>query len=812
MTGLFSELGYSVRNLARRPFLSLTAIVTLVLALAATTTLFNLRNAFFQRLPVPNASRLVSVYTSSEMLGAHGTTSYLDYVDYRDGNKTLESLATETSFGANLSHSGSAEWVWGAAISDNYFPTLGVRLLHGRPFTAEDGKTGANPVTVLSHRLFARRFGADPQIVGKTVEVNGTTYTVVGVAPPGFLGSHALFHPAMWTPIRPERMTRRELRNMSIIGLLKPGVSVEQAQANFATLAAGVEKTYPEPGSVRQVTVTPSTPMPPVAREWYLPSVRVLLVAVGLLLLIAGINVANLLLGLAMDRRAETGTRLALGAGRLRLVRQSFWDALVLTVVGGFFGFLLSLSLRHKVAQYFAPATPGDMGDAPPLTPDLKVFAFLLGICLLTALIAGLLPALKASATDLTESIKSRRGGNGRGGRGGLSWLSWNNVLVVVQVALSTVLLIAAGLLVRSFRHLYNTDPGYKVENVLLVSLDVQPLRLQRPEAAELYERIRERIAAVPGIQKASLINTPPLAGFSLQEAALLPERPDQELQPDAAVVGADYFETLGLKIDKGRALGSEDGPDAPGAVVVNELLARQYWPRQDPLGRTIQLPNYAGRPAGNDFRVVGVVPNTRYLSLGEEPRALLYLPAAQGIQPRMVVIARTAAPPETVMDAVRKELRAIEPNLPILYMTTLERYLEGSIWEPRMRAEVLQALGILALILTAVGVFGILSYAVSRRYHELGVRMTLGATPGKIVGMVLRDGVVLTLIGILLGLPAAFWAQKFLTSFFFGIETGDVVTFIAVPLFLLAVAALAAWLPARRASRIDPLKAVRAE
>jgi predicted permease len=808
------KMRYAFRSLARFPVLAITAVFTMGLCIGANTTIFNLINAFYQHLPVAGANRIAGVYTSSEVLGAYGRTSYLDYLDYKEKNVVFSDLSADSSFGAGLSVGGDSQWAWGAVVSGNYFSLLGVNAALGRTLSLDEDRPGGPRVAVLSQVLWKRRFGGDPAVVGRPFKLNGQDFTVIGVMPESFLGTTAFFRPALWIPIHhygvvgsTDRLQDRTNRWVTMLGRLKPGITLDSAQADFARMAAQLEQAYPEPNSKRRVQLVTATLMPPSAREWYLPTAKLLMAAVSLLLLIAAANVANLLLAKTAARRAEIGTRLALGVSRSGLIFQSLTESALLSLGGGILGLLVNLWASGFVAAYFAPPTPGALGDAPVLAPDYRVFLFTFGICLLTAAAAALVPGLKASGTNLVAALKSKE----PVGNHGLRRLSWNNLLVIIQVALSIVLLVGAVLLARSFRSVRESNPGYPVERVLLASLDIQQAGYSRDTGKQFYQQLVDRLEGVTGVAGASMVDVAPLSGFSRSEMVRIADLPD-EVEVDSNIVGPGYFQALGIPLLQGRTFTPQDDAAREGVIVINESMVKRFWPKGSSVGKQVRLSTPVPSEPGPLFTIIGVVKDTKYLSLGEDPRPLMYLSFHQRFLPRMTLLVKTRSTPDAIMPEVRRELTALNKDLAVIFMTTLDQHLNSSIWEQRLRAEVLQVFGVLALALAAVGVFAVMNYMVNRRWRELGIRMALGATRHNIVMLVVRDAIQLTLAGVVLGVPAAIGAKRILASFLVGVGSADLPTFAVVVLVLMAASLIASILPAFRASQVNPLVAIRSE
>lgn len=813
MRSLWKSLRYTVRSLRKAPGLSLTVVLTLGLCIGANTTIFSLLTSFFQRLPVEEPGRMVGVYTSGPVHGPWGRTSWPDYQDYRDQNQVLDGLLARLSFGATMNVDGSSEWVWGSIVSGNYFDVLELEARPGRTFTPDEQEAGGPRTAVISHSFWRNRFGGEESVVGKRVSLNGHDFTIVGVAPRSFLGVNALVHPKIWVPmhtlevLNPAAFPQLEVRRarfLSLVGRLAPGVDLEQAKANLEAIAANLEQDHPEEGNERRVTVEVATVMPPSARDWYLPSARLLMAAVGVLLLIGCVNIGSLMMARALAKRRELGTRLALGSGRARVAWEVLQETLVLSVVGGLVGVAISYWATQVIAGYFAPAIPGDLGDAPVMQPDGLVFAFVAAIVVLATFISGLIPALRIARSDLVTALKQEETPRRSRWRFG-----WGSALVVVQVALSVMLLVGAGLIVRSLNHALDTDPGYELDHVLLASINLRPAGLGEEEGGRLYDELLRQVRGLPGVENATLVGVAPLNGYSEQEVIALPARPDEPIEVDSNVVGPDYWTTLGVSVLAGRELTVHDDPESATVVVVNETLADEHWPGEDPLGQEVLFPYWGEEPVR--ATVVGLVRDSRYLSLVEEPRGQLYIPFDQQYRQAMMLMARTSSHPGPLMPSVRQILQDLDKNAALIYTVTLRQFLENSIWEPRMRAEVLQAFAFLALLLAAVGLFSLLRYTVSRHRREIGIRMALGADRRQVQVSVVRRSALLVVVGVVLGIPLALLAGRTLSSFLIGVGSIDPMTLGVSVAVILAIALVASWLPARQASRVDPAETMKA-
>ena len=835
MGTLWQDLRYGWRMMLTSPGLTAVAVASLALGIGANTAIFSFVNAVLLRpLPVAEPERLVYLFGGTER-HPYGVTAYPDYVDYRDQSGVFEGLATYSGISLSFTGGERTELVSGSIVSGNYFDVLGVKAALGRTFLPEEDQTpGARPVAVLSHGWWQRRFGGDPQIVGRQLTLNGQSFTVVGVAAAGFQGAGAgetndLFVPMMMQALvrpprggysgemNPDLLSRRSAGWLVVVGRLGPGVTLEQAQSAVATVAGRLRQAYPESNEGRVATLYPASKGDPNARGMLLSVSGLLLATVGLVLLIACANVANLLLARASARRREISIRLALGAGRWRLVRQLLTESALLAFIGGAVGLLLALWTVDLLKQA-VPA--GLMPFAFDFSLDGRVLGFTLGLSLLTGMIFGLAPALQASRPDLLPALKDESQSFGTGARR----FGLRNLLVVVQIALSLVLLIGAGLFLRSLRQAQAIDPGFEPGRVLVAPLNINLLRYTRPQGAEFYRQLVERVEALPGVESASLARVVLLSGAARQSSVLVegqggPDRVDrsegtgggEEVAQQttlANVVGLGYLQTMGIALLRGRDFGSQDREGAPGVVIINETFARRHFPGQDPLGRRISL----NGPRGPWREIVGMTRDGKYRTLGEAPAPFVHLPLAQNHETGMTLHVRAAGDPAGLVAAVRGEIRGLERNLPATDIRPLTEQISRSLFPARMGAALLGVFGLIALLLATVGLYGVMSYAVARRTRELGVRMALGAQPGDVLRLVLREGMTLIAAGVGLGLAGALAVTRLLASFLYGVSTTDPATFAGLAALLAAVALLASLIPARRAARVDPMVALRQE
>ncbi len=841
MKTIWQDLRYAARTLWKTPGFTIVAVLSLALGIGANTAIFSFVNAVLLRaLPVAEPERLVFVFNGTRA-EPYNVSSYPDYVDYRDRNKIFSDLTAYSGITVSLNNNEGAEQISGLIVTGNYFDVLGVRARAGRTFMPEEDHTpGAHPVAIISHGLWQRLFAGDANAVGKRLLLNGQPFTIVGVAPVGFNGAEAgqtndIYVPMMMQAVvrpprsgysgemNPDLLGRRSSGWLNMIGRLKPGVSFEGAQSEMKALAKQLEDAYPDTNREETATLFPVTKGDPDQRGTLLSVAGLMSAVVGLVLLIACANVANLLLARASARRKEISIRLALGAGRPRLIRQLLTESVFLSLVGGAFGLLLAV-WQVDVLQSYSP--PGNFFPiAFDFSLDARVLGFTLLLSVLTGIIFGIAPALQASNPNLVHALKDETVTLPGASSWGLRGFNLRNLLVVAQVALSLVLLISAGLFLRSLGQAQRIDPGFSPQNVLVMPLNIHLLRYTKAQGQEFYRGVIERVEAIPGVQSATLSRTPPLSGASRQSTVFIEGRegPDraggsesQGGNPDtgenitlASPVALKYFETMNIPLLRGRDFTAQDREGAPGIVIINETFARRYFPDQDPLGKRLSLSG----ARGPWLEVVGLARDGKYITLGETSSPMLYQSILQRHETGMTLLIRTTGgDPSNFVAGVRREVQTIEKNLPVTNIRPMTELLNNSLFPARMGAVLLGMFGLLALLLAAVGLYGVMSYSVVRRTREIGIRMALGARGGDVLGLVLREGMALVAVGVLLGLAGAFAATRLLVSFLYGVSTTDPLTFAGIAVFLTLIALAASFVPARRASRVDPMEALRYE
>jgi predicted permease len=824
MNTLWQDLRYAFRTFVKSPGFTIIAVLSVALGIAANTAIFTLVNAMlFKPMPVPHPDRLVALYTTEPNSRYPGQFSYPDYRDYRDHNEVFSDLIVH--YGAPVSmknNNDKAELIWGELVSGNYFTGLGVAPAAGRVLTPDDDRAeGSSPVAVLRHTFWQRRFAGDPNIIGREVRLNGHDFTIIGIAREGFSGTRFVgFIPDVWIPVSMHAsvvagseswLENRGGESFNVNGRLKPGVTIEQATAAMNTYARQLGDAYPRTNANISVGMVPAATktQPAITLLGYIPIVSALLMGiVALVLLIACANVANLLLARASVRRREIAIRLALGASRWRLVRQLLTESVLLSLTGGGLGLLLAQWGNTLVPLASPQLDFATIDFNYDLALDKRILGFTLVVSLLTGVVFGLLPALQASRPDIVTTLK----GEALSVASGMRRWSLRNVLVVAQIALSLVLLISAGLFVRSMQHAQELNPGFESRRIMLASVDVGLHGYDEAKGRRFFKQIVERVETLPGVEAASIAGPLPLDAYenggNLIVEGSMPRYENERIEVGYSIVGHDYFRAMNTPIVEGRMFSEHDNQNSPRVVIVNETAARRFWPNGSPVGKRLQL----GNSSGPYYEVVGVAQDGKYLFLGEPPTEYLFLPHAQNYEGKMTLIARTSGEPGNLGEVMRQEVANIDNELPVYGVKTMPVFLDRLLSGPKSIAGLASIFGVIALLVASVGLYGVMSYSVAQRAREVGIRMALGASTGDVLGLVLREGLVLIGAGLGIGLLAAVAATRLLSSFLYGVSGTDAATFVAVPLVLTAVSLVASYLPARRATKVDPMVALRYE
>lgn len=822
METLIQDFRYGARMLAKRPGLTAIAVISLALGIGANATIFTMiRAVFLSPIPVHEQDRLVEIFTQD----ARGTSfqyapvSYPNARDYRDQNGVLSGTAIYMGFGGVAMRvdgdDAEPQNVAATLVSGNYFGVLGVEAAAGNLIahsSAEDDRPGAHAEVVISHGLWENRFAADPGVINSTLILNSYPFTLVGVAAPNFKGTQSVGTPdQIWIhlsgreQILPPRFMdffddRRALVG-SAIGRLADGMTLEQAQSEFTAIASRLEQEYPEPNEGRTAQLVPFSPVNPNQRGQFSGAGALLMGVVGLVLLIACVNVANLLLARAVEREKEIALRVALGARRLRLVRQLLTESLLLALAGGAVGLVVAVWSREVLWSFRPPFLAEDAVD---LAIDPAVLGFTVGISLLTGLVFGLVPSLQASSPNLKETLQE--GGRRATPGGGKLWL--RRGLVVAEVALAVVTLVGAGLFVRSMQNAQKIDPGFETDRLGMMFLSLDNVGYDPGQQEQFFRELIARAEALPSVERVSLSQNYPLGGGFLR--SVFPE--GKELDPDTRVltttnpVSPGYFETLGIPFLQGRDIADFDTPDSQYVAVINQATKQKFWPDEDPIGRRF---NFYGQE--QTVEIVGMVAD-QLINLGQPAEAIVYTSHEQWFAGGRALNVRTAGAPGAALGDVQRVIREMEPNLLIGAPTTIRDNLDQQLWAPRMGAGLLTIFGLLALTLAMIGVYGVMSNSVDQRAHEMGIRMALGAGRGQVVLMMVRQGMILVAVGLAFGLLVAVPAGRRMQNMLFDLSGTDPVTFGTVAIALLAVAVTATYLPARRLTRVDPALALRAD
>jgi len=820
MDTLLQDIRFGIRLLFKSPVFALVALLSLALGIGANTAIFSLVNALLLRpLPIDNPARVASVYTATASGMAFGSTSFPDYLDYRNQSGVFSGLAASKFTLASVSSGAENEVVPAMIASGNYFSVLGVTPRMGRGFTPEeDQKPGGGPVMVISHSYWERRFASDPNVVNKTLHLNGHPFTIIGVAPKDFTGTFTGINPDLWVPvtmqpqvmpIRGNPLQDRHDRWLDLMGRLNPGISVEQAQAALNTTAAQLDKAFPDTneGRTRRIAVAQAGGVHPGFRGPALAFTGVLMVIVGIGLLIACANVANLLLARATARRKEISIRLALGAGRRRLIRQMLTESMLLSLLGGVVGLLFAMWTDRLIAL-FKPPTP--IPISINLSLDVPVLVFTLVVSILTGIIFGLAPAIYSSRTDLVGYLKGEALALG----GGRRKLALSNLLVVAQITLSLVLLIAASFFIRSLQSLKGVELGFRTNDIAMVWLDLNLRNYTPQKGRDFYRQLVERVRSLPGVKNVSLTSNVPL-GISFGESSIniegrqpLPE--GTYIQVGAQIVDANYFQTLGIPLLRGREF-TESDDRSKRIVIINETMARRFWPGEDPIGKRLQLTPRPS-PESDYYEIVGVAKDSKYVSFGEDPRPVLYRAFAQIYNAEMNLLAQTSSGPARLLPVLRQEALALDPYAPILAIKTMEENMGTSLLPWKLAASLAGAAGSIVLVLAAIGIYGVVSYSVGQRLKEIGIRQALGAQRRDILKMIIAQGCRYAAIGVLIGVAISLLLARLLSGVLFGVRAVDPVTFITIPALLTFVVLLASYAPARRATKVDPIVVLRNE
>jgi putative ABC transport system permease protein len=803
MEVLLQDIRYAIRGLLKNPGFAVVAVLTVALGVGANSTIFSFVNGILLRpLPYQEPARLALLDETSPSQGMTSMgVSFPNFLDWRERNHVFEDIAAYDTGGYNLIGWGEPEQLPGSAVSSGLFEILGVAPIQGRTFTAEEDRPDHDTVVILSDGLWQRRFGSDPAIIGQTITLNNRPRTIIGVMPPGFKFPEIA---DLWLPLAldTKRYTRTD-HGLGAIARLKSGVTLEQAQAEMSTIAVGIEAENPITNQGLGVNVFN---LRDGLTGDYRKALLILLGVVGFVLLIACANVANLLLARASARQKEVALRAALGASRWRLFRQLLTESLLLGTMGGALGLVLTLwGLDLLLA-----AIPIKLPFWMKFSLDGRVISFTIGISLLTGLVFGVVPALAASKPNLNEILKEGGRSAASGGRRGL-----RNLLVVAEVALSLVLLAGAGLMMRSFLHLQQINPGLNPQNVLTMQVGLPRAKYPQPERRiAFFQQLLERVQTQPGVQVAGAVSNLPLSGsawgrsLTVEGRALLSvgEAP----MINHCVITPNYFRAMGIPVLMGRDFAEADSQDAAKVTIIDERLAREYWPDESPLGKRVRF----GPPENNEpwHTIVGVVGEVRHERLDLATRKTVYIPYPQIPVGSMTLAVRTTTAPESLTSAVQGQVRELDPDQPVTNVITMAKTLSSSLWQTRLYTILFGIFACVALILASVGIYGVMSYSVTQRTHEVGIRMALGARQSDVLSMIVRQGMSLIIAGIGVGLIGAFLLTRVMAGLLYDVSATDPLTFFLISLVLAGVALVACAVPARRATKVDPIVALRYE
>jgi putative ABC transport system permease protein len=821
VTTLLQDLRFGLRTLRKSPGFTVIALFTLALGIGANTAIFSIVDAVMLKpLPFPDSDKLVFMTSAFEKQGVtrNFATSYADFLDWRSTAKSFTAMASYHDDSFTLAGLDQPLHISGMTVSGDFFSILGTQPLLGRGFVRDEEKPGTR-VVVLSHDLWQSAFHGDRSIIGRTITLDKQSYMVVGVMPAGFAFPLDSEPPKVWRTLAVDSETKDPINSpaatspqqrgahyLRVVARLKPDVPMERAGEEMNVIARALAKQYPD-SNAKFTAVGLTSELDHLVGKTR-PRMVILLISVGVVLLIACLNVANLLLVRASRRNREIALRAALGAKRIRVVRQMLTESVVLAMGGAILGIPIAL----WALKLFIALNAQNLPRIQNAGLDGNVLLFTAGIALLTSLIFGLVPALRASSPNLTEFMKEGRGTTASGSHQRL-----RGALVVMEMAGGLVLLVVAGLLLRSFHRLLSVDPGLNPKNVLTLTFDLPETKYNDQQQIDFYTQLLSKVRDLPGVVSAGAVTPLPLSGNNAMVTFQIEGRPvpkSEEPSADIEIASPGFFKTLNIPMLRGRDFSERDDSKAPGVVIVNEAFARKYFPKEDAVGKRITpSASNSGKPPLRE--IVAVVGNVKNRSLDTEEVPIYYIPSTQLNFGSMAVCLRTSNDPHSVVSAVRSVVSSMDPDLPVYDIKTMEEYLASSVVTQRFNAMLLQAFAGLALVLTGIGLYGVIAYAVAQRTHEIGVRMTLGASRSEVVRMVLRSGLQLTAIGVAAGLVLSFIAAKFATSFsslLFGIKATDLVTFSAVVGIVTTVSLLACYIPAYRASKVDPMIALRYE
>lgn len=822
MGTLWQDIRYAIRVLAKKPGFTIVAVLSLTLGIGANSTIFTLVKAvFLQGVPVQDPSRVVSIYSNQQSKGAapqlYLPVTYLNARDYREMNDVFSGCAVVIQTGGTLTISGKDSPSFVELVNYDFFDVLGIHITQGRTFVQDEDKTpGSHPVAIMSYAKWSTDFGADPKVLGQNVLINGQDYAVVGIAPKefhdvGFLGSPdfwipMVMHDQILTGVVKTWFNERGARIAFAVARLKPGVTLERAQTSMHALGDQLAREYPKDNSGRNNDLVPldQTNIPPAQRATFVRAGLLMMITVGLVLLIACANVANLLLTRAMQRRRELAIRLSLGASRGRLIRQLLTESLILGLLAGVLGALTANWAKGLIVGLI----PGGLPQGLDISLDYRVLGFTMLLAVVAAILFGLVPALQSSNPNQMTSLRDRTDAPG----GATRWYGLRGVLVMIQVSLSLIALVGAGLFIHSLKNAQQMDPGFETKHEIIMGINLGAQKYAQPRAEEFYRDMVERLRSLPMVAGASIADAAPFNGSfqrtTFPDGVDLNDPRNGKLTPTISV-GPGYFGATGITMLSGREFDDHDDAQSHMVAVVNQAFVNQAWPGQNPLGKHLHFLLQTW-----DVEVVGLVKTVKYLTLGEPAQPIVYFPLKQHYSPGVVAYVRTNGDPHGAIATVRSTVQAMDPALPLRNVRTVQELLDQSqtLVAARVGAELLGAFGLLALLLAAIGTYGVMSYSVSQRTQEIGIRMALGAQRSDVLALIMRNGMAMVFAGIVAGLILSTVLTSTMESLLYGIQYFDPMSFFATAGLLMLVALVACWIPARRAMRVDPIVALRYE